>query len=416
MFKKFYLFGHQKAISLWSQSLYRNSFWLMAGSFAMAGIGFFYWMLAARLYTPEQIGLATTFLSAASLVNGLAIFGFGTTIIRYLPKAVDKSKVISTTFTVVVVSSIVVGAIYVIGLPFWTPRLMFVRSSLLLAILTVLFFPVNTLNGITDSVFTALKSAHWVFVSNLTQSTTKLLVLVFLAAFGTWGVIGSNVVAVILATSLCLIIISKKFHIIFRPTFDLTIIQQVKKFALGNHLSGLIGGLPGMILPIIITNRISPAQTAYFFIPNMIASLLIVIPSTISRSYLAESSHSELPLSLKKPLGITYSILAPALLFLIIFGRYILHFFGAEYAIYGYPYLALTCVSIFIAAINYFLGARLLLKQKMHILIYVQIVNTIVFVATAYLLVVTGITGVGYASIAAQICSFLILLFEYRRK
>lgn len=401
---------------LWADSLYRNSFWLMAGSFSMAGIGFFYWLIAARLYSPEQIGLATTFLSAASLISSLAMLGFGTTLIRYLPTSDVKEKKINTAFTVVIIASLIIGLIYLLGLSYWTPKLLFIRSSIPLMLLMLLFFPVNTINGITDSVFTALREAHWVFVSNITQSLTKLAVLVLFASLGVWGVIGSNMVAVLVATTLCLFLIISRFKIHLYPLIDKPVLLLVRKFAFGNYLSNIINILPSLILPIIITNVLSPEDTAYFHMPNMIATLLALVPSTIARSYFAESSHANKPISFKRPLILTYGILVPVVIFLVLLGKFILHYFGADYAVQGYTYLVLISISILISVIGYFLGSILLLSQNYRGMILSSAVGSGFNIVLSFSLLRYGIAGVGMASIFTQIIILVILIILTRNK
>jgi len=51
-----------------SDPLYRNSLFMAFTSVFNAGCGFFFWMIAARLYTVEQVGLATALISALGLV------------------------------------------------------------------------------------------------------------------------------------------------------------------------------------------------------------------------------------------------------------------------------------------------------------------------------------------------------------
>ena len=395
---------------LWADSLYRNSFWLMAGSFSMAGIGFFYWIIAARLYTPEQIGLATTFLSAASLISSLAMLGFGTTLIRYLPTSEVKEKKINTAFTVVALASLVIGLIYLTGLSYWTPKLLFIRSSIHLMILMLLFFPINTINGITDSVFTALRQAHWVFVSNVTQSLTKLVALVLFASLGVWGVIGSNMVAVLVATALCLALIITRFNIHIYPHIDNKVIALVRKFSFGNYLSGLISSLPWMILPILITNKVSPMQTAYIYIPNLIASLIGVIPATMARSYLSESSNNDAPISMKKPLLATYAILFPSTVLIVVFGKVILSAFGKNYAIEGYYYLNLLTISILISSLNYFLGSRFLVIKKTLITVVCNIIGAAILITYTINFASRGVGYIGFGAIIYNLSSTLMYI------
>jgi O-antigen/teichoic acid export membrane protein len=414
MLNKSFQWSLSKLANLWSDSLYRNSFWLMAGSFSMTGIGFFYWIIAAHLYTPEQIGLAATFLSAASLINGFAMLGFGPTLIRYLPISKVKESKINTAFTVVFIVALFIGIIYLIGLPLWTQKLMFIRASIPALLITIIFFPIYTINGITDFVFTAFRRSFYVFVSNVTQSIAKLLALILLSTLGVWGVIGSNIIATVIAVILCLILITTRFGIHFRPTIDKSILSKVQRFAFTNYLSSLIGTLPIMILPIIITNRISPEQTAYYYMPTMITGLLTIIPSTISRSYFTESSHFNKPISFKKPLLVSYAMLFPLVILFIVFGRFILNLYGKNYYTEGYIYLVLSSISVLISAISFYFSYRLLIKHNLRLVIKVQTVSAIVLIALALNLSHFGIKGIGISLLITKILEVLIFLLNYK--
>src|SRR5258708_10198537 len=280
-----------------NDSLYRNAIWLMAGTFVMSGIGVFYWIIATRLYSPKEIGLATTFISIISLITGLSMLGFNITLIRFLPNSKEKEKNINTAFSVVFLASLIFGTIFLIALPDWSDKLLFVRSSIPIVVMLIIFFPLNTLNGLTDSVFIAMRESKFVFVSNLSQSLTKILVLVLLSSLGVWGLIGSVMASAVVAVIICLVLISYRYKINLKIGIDRKILEKVRSYALGNYISGFIGTLPTYLLPIIITNRISPEQTAYFYIPNMITVLLVIIPSPITQSYLPKSSHSDEVLS-----------------------------------------------------------------------------------------------------------------------
>jgi len=408
-----YGWGLVKFRNMWADSLYRNSIWLMAGSFAMAVIGFVYWLIAARLYTPTEIGLTTTFLSVASLINSFSLLGFGTTLIRYLPNSSNKARLINSAFTIVVLLSLMMGVVFVSGVSSWTPDLIFIRSTIPVLIMVIVFFPLFTLNGITDSVFTAFRQSHWVFLSNITQSVVKLVALVGLTSLGVWGMIGSNMIATAAAVVLCLFLISTRFGVTLRPTFDLNEMNVVKKFTFGIYLSGIIGGLPNMILPIIITNGISAAQTAFFNIPNMIVGILMLVPAAISKSYFTESSHSGSSISMRRPILVTYGVVLPIVAFLFLFGKFLLGVFGEQYAVNGYPYLQLTLLSTLNYVAIYFFSNRLMLRNRMSFIVRTQVVSTILLLSLVYLLLPKGIVGVGYASVITSTMTVGIYLYNY---
>ena len=88
----------QKALlhRLWNHfctdSLFRNSVYLIISTGVMAGLGFFFWIIVARLYPTEQIGLATTMISIMGLITSFSLLGINIGIIRYLPKAKKKNE------------------------------------------------------------------------------------------------------------------------------------------------------------------------------------------------------------------------------------------------------------------------------------------------------------------------------------
>ena len=67
-----------------NDSLYRNSFYLMLSTGVMAVFGFFFWMINARLYSTEQVGIVATFISIITLITSYSILGLGNGPIRYL--------------------------------------------------------------------------------------------------------------------------------------------------------------------------------------------------------------------------------------------------------------------------------------------------------------------------------------------
>jgi O-antigen/teichoic acid export membrane protein len=274
----------------------------------------------------------------------------------------------------------------------------------------MLFFPVNTLNGITDSVFTAYRETQWVFASNVIQSLVKLIFVFLLAGLGVWGVLGSNMLGIFVAVIFCLFVMKIVYRINFKVAVHKTIINEVRNYAFGNYLSGLIGAVPALLMPIIITNRISPAQTAFFYMPNMISGLLTIVPATVSRSYFTESSNANVLVSMKKPILMTYAVLVPLSLLFFFFGKAFLTLFGHDYAAEGYTYLVLITVSVLFSVFNYFLGTRLLIQHKLKMLLLVNILSAFFYLTLSWIFTSRGINGIGISAVISQIISLFVLL------
>ena len=123
-------------------SLYKNSLYLMVSTLIMAMLGFLFWMINARLFSAEQIGLATTIISVMGLITGFSVLGLNIALIKYLPKSRRKSNKINTCFTIVILSSIVVSSIFLLGLAKFSPRSLIIKENLLLSFSFIFFMVV----------------------------------------------------------------------------------------------------------------------------------------------------------------------------------------------------------------------------------------------------------------------------------
>ncbi len=63
--------------------LYRNSIFLMLSSTVGAGTGFIFWIIAARLYSTEDVGLSSAIVSVMRLLMLLSFVGLDIGLIRY---------------------------------------------------------------------------------------------------------------------------------------------------------------------------------------------------------------------------------------------------------------------------------------------------------------------------------------------
>ena len=125
--------------------LYRNAIYLMLSIGVMAVLGFFFWIINARLYSAEQVGIGTTLISVMTLISSFSILGLDNGIIRYLPTSERKNEKINTSFTSVALMSILISAIYLIFMKIFSPKLLFVRENIIFSSISYVYLviPVN---------------------------------------------------------------------------------------------------------------------------------------------------------------------------------------------------------------------------------------------------------------------------------
>jgi len=404
-----------------NDSLFRNSIYLMLSAGVMAVFGFFFWIINARLYSAEQVGIAATLISVMTLISSFSILGLGNGLIRYLPTSERKNKKINTSFTLVGLTSIFISIFFLVFLKTFSPKLLFVKENIIFSLLFILFIVFSSLNIISENVFIAYRSSKFVLIKNTISSIAKLIFPIFLVALGAYGIVVTMGIAMAIAFLVSLVFLILRFNYLPKPIIDINIVKRMTKFSLGNYVAGFIGGLPVMVLPILITNLAGAKFSAYFYIDLMIASLLYIIPTATSQALFAEGSYSEteLKVQLKKAIKIISIIIIPAIIVTFLFGNYILLAFGKEYSYEGFILLKYLSISAILIIINAIGSVILNIKHKIKLLISLSFISaTIIIILSIILIKISsfGLVGIGVAwamghSTTALIYLFLIKIF-----
>jgi O-antigen/teichoic acid export membrane protein len=189
------------------------------------------------------------------------------------------------------------------------------------------------------------------------------------------------------------------------------------KFSLGNYIAGFIGGLPAMVLPILITNLIGAKFSAYFYLDMMIANLLYIIPMATSQSLFAEGSYSEsdLKIQLKKAIKIISLLLIPAILVTFLFGKYILLVFGKEYSSEGVIFLQILAISGIFLSINYIGNSIFYIKHRIKLIILVNFIGASIILSLSIILIQQNLLGIGVGWAMGQGIISIIYLFFIKK-
>lgn len=381
-------------------SLYRTSFFMAFANLIGAGCGFFFWIIAARLYTVEQVGLATALISSLALVALFSTLGFDSSIIRFLPLE-DKGKVISASLIVTTVACILAGAIYIILAMILTPSMpLWQEPGYSLA-----FISVAVLNSITvmgGYAFIADRKADLYLMQNLMQAIRipALLPLTFLGVFGIFGAIGLGYLA---AAIYILVKIQLRITRLM-PKVDQQFIRKSFRFSSLNYLSSLLFAAPTLIMPILVLSLLDEAEAAKYYIAFALGTLVLIIPSSFGTSLFVEGSHGNaLRKSALRAGGATLGIMLPAVMVLFFFGDRLLGLLKGEYveafdllriiALSSFP---VACYSLFIPIQN--------VRMKVESILKLNALRCILLLGSSYVLVNKyGILGAGYAWMATYL-------------
>ena len=81
----------------------------------------------ARVYSATDVGLATSLLSATTVISMLSLLGFGSSFVRFLPKSVNRDREISSGLIAAGTTALIGASIYVLLIPQLASKLEFVR-------------------------------------------------------------------------------------------------------------------------------------------------------------------------------------------------------------------------------------------------------------------------------------------------
>lgn len=380
-------------------SLYKNSYYLMGNSLVNAGIGFFFWILAARLYNPSEIGLGSAIVSAMALLYTLSILGFDIGLIRYLPEEKNKVQMINSVFIITGATALIISLIFIWGIEIWSPSLIILKTNWIYMIIFMTFTIFTSFYFLQTSIFVALRRSKYVLVQSI-PNIFKIFILPMLVGLGALGVYFSFG----FASVLIFFIANKLIHRSYEPCklkFQLRIksIKEMFSYSVKNYVSNVLTNLPTFILPLLIINNVGSTQNAYFFVAWNFCLILLMIPFSISRSLLSEASNipETLEMNIKKSLNLIFMILIPSILLLVLFGKYILLMFGSEYALNSYNILIILAIATIPYSINQIYSTKKRVQKdiKSIILLYGSIA-CIVIISSSLFVGTVGIISVGY--------------------
>lgn len=393
-------------------SMFRNSIFLMLSTGIQAIFGFFFWLLSARLYTPQEIGIGSTLIAAATFIAYLSLLGFNSSLIRFLPKSDKRDKKINSSLVMVFLFGIFTSLTYIILLPFIAPEISFVSKSFLFSASFITLSAMGAANLLTDSIFVAYRSAKYNLIVYTVQSITKLMLPVAFVVLGSFGIFASSGAAAGVALFLSLFFLAKNFQYKPKIEIDLATIKPIWKFSYANYISNIFNILPTIIIPIIILNELGAEQAGYYYLAFMVTNLLYAVVYAISQSFFAEGSYEEKPLQelFKKAVLMTMIIIIPAGMLLAIIGPLILQIFGKSYGEEASGAIIMLSAAAPTVALYDLGGMVLRIKNKIGSLITM---NIIYFLAISTLAFIWADKGIAWIATSWGIGNFISALFAF---
>lgn len=314
----------------------RNSAYLILTTATGSGLGFVFWVVAARSYSVAEVGLGAAYVSAATLVAAIAELGLGTAIIRFTPTLGPRLPAfLDASLTVVGLAALVGSLAFAISTPLWSSELAGIGAGVAL-MLFVAGSTAHAISQVWDRVFVAFEAARLVLLRSGLAAITRIIVLVVLA--GSLGAQGLLVPTVVAATVTSMIAAAGLLRLVLpsyrpMPTMNWRPVGPQLPYALRNHISTLTWSSPAYVYPLLVVTGLGSEVGAQFYVSWMVANLAFVIPTAAATAAFARASTAG---------GISYldffRTVRPVLAFLvlavaglIVGGRIVLGFFGEAY-------------------------------------------------------------------------------------
>ena len=395
--------------------LFKNSYFLIATTVIGSILGFIFWVLAARFYTPHDVGLATAVISAANLLVEFSLLGFNFGITRFLPNEKNKQGMINSCLTITSLFSIVLTIIFILGISMWSPALAFVYENMLFLLFFGIFVFSAALIRLHQTTFVALQSAELSFILNITLSLLKLIFVLLLVAFGVFSIILSWVIAACIAliVSTFLLIPMRVHSYLPIPTIKKKMLKDMFPISFGNYIAENVAVIPNSILPLMIINVLTPEMNAYFFMALAISNILIMVPVAVNNSLFVEGSYApdKFRNNVIKALKFTFLLIIPMVFGIFIFGDKLMLLFGKTYSENAFYVLCILVLSIVPFTINKLYMTIKNVQLNVKPIIYLNVLISILTVVISYLLMVKiGLVGVAIGYTLAQGIGAVVVL------
>ena len=140
---------------------------LIASSIVTSGLGFVFWIVAARQFSSAQLGIGSAVITAMILLAEFAQLGLRTGLVRFVPTAGSGARqLIARSYGIAAGFALLGAVVFVVGIPLWAPALAALRASPQLITLFVFATACWVLFLLEDSVLVGLRLAPWVPVEN----------------------------------------------------------------------------------------------------------------------------------------------------------------------------------------------------------------------------------------------------------
>lgn len=324
--------------------LVRSSAAVLAGAVVVQGFGFLFWLIAARRFTPDAVGVITAAGSTMTLAAVLATAGLPPYLLRVLPVAGPAA--VRTTRRALV-WSFVVPFLIAAGIAFVADA---TASSVLLVALTAVGAGFTGVAFTGEAVATAGRAAGLVTIRSLIASGGKNVILLLpLPLLGLPVGVSAGVIGWVVAMAVSAVWQTWRLRgpLAGLAALPASPVPAAVPAAAASHLIAIGQQLPVLALPLVTAATLGATVAGLFYVPWFVGTALLTVALLIAGVLLTEGARVEqdLPRLIRRTVRLYLAIIAPAALILVVAAGPLLGLFNPAYTA-GTGLLTLLAVSI----------------------------------------------------------------------
>ncbi len=311
----------------------------LVGTTAVTSVlGFAYWWLAARQFSPEALGLASAAISAMMLLGSLGIVGLGTLLIGELPRQQGKEvSLISATLIVVGAVGGCLGIVFAAVAPYLSNDFQVLRASIENVALFAVGVSLTAITSVLDQALIGLLRGELQLWRNTLFAGVKLAAL-FVAGLWLSHTTGLTIYATwVIGNALSLAALARFAPVkgarrSYLPQWGL--LRMLGPAALKHHALNLTLDAPALILPVLVTVLLSATTNAWFYVSWSLASIANIVTVILTTILYAVCSAQPTELARKIRLTLSLALAATVLANCVLLpgARQVLGLFGHRYA------------------------------------------------------------------------------------
>lgn len=268
-----------------------NSIWLLIGKAFQMGVGFLFWIVAARAATVVDVGVAAASVSAVILCTQFGVLGSGNAVILALGRGEPRRQTLDTAFTLVTMAAAVTAVGYLAVSWASGAEALGDTHRGIFPVLFVAAAVFGTLTICLDQVSIALHhtegaASRYAIGGFLTLAVVlpaaSLVPLSSTALVACWSV-GS--IAAALAGFVQLHRWAR-YH--YRPSLNVGRLRRMTRVGVSNQMLTLTERLPPALIPIVLAHFASPTATAYWYPAWMMAWAAFTAPIMVGMVQFAD--------------------------------------------------------------------------------------------------------------------------------